>query len=68
MVCDSLGGFGTPGFQALVGIVGELRTVAEWAQGERAGALRLNHDSGRGVLICALAVVEGFYRPAANGG
>ena len=66
-ICDRLGGFNGPGFQALVGIVGELNTVVQWAQDERAGPWRLNHDSGRGVLICALAAAEGFYRSASNG-
>ncbi len=51
----------------MIGIVGELRTVALWARDERAGPWRLNHDSGRGVLICALAVAESFYRSAAIG-
>ena len=36
-ICDRLGGFNQPGFQALLAIVGELRTVASWAQDERAG-------------------------------
>ncbi len=66
-ICDGLGGFNQPGFQVLLGVVGELRTVADWSQGETRGPWRLNHESGRGVLITALGALEGFYRPAGGG-
>ena len=66
-ICDALGGFNQPGFQVLLGVVGELRTVADWSSGETRGPWRLNHESGRGVLIAALGALEGFYRPAGGG-
>ncbi len=66
-ICDGLGGFNQPGFQVLLGVVGELRPVADWSQGEACGPWRLNHESGRGVLITALGALEGFYRPAGGG-
>ena len=66
-ICDGLGGFNQPGFQVLLGVVGELRTVSDWSSGETRGPWRLNHESGRGVLITALGALEGFYRPAGGG-
>ncbi|MCH8855996.1 MAG: hypothetical protein IIA03_07110 [Proteobacteria bacterium] len=63
-ICARLGGHGSPGFQALIHVVAEGMTLAAWSQGERAGPWRLNPDSAKGVLTCALGVLEGVYRPA----
>lgn len=65
-VCRRMGGFDKPGFQALVNVVGEGRSLTAWAEMERGGAWRLNGDSAKGVLICALGVLEGLYRRGRN--
>ena len=62
-VCDRLGGYGSPGFQALIHVVGEAMTVAAWSSGERSGPWRLDPNKAAGVLLTALGVLEGFYRP-----
>ena len=62
-VSDRLGGNGTVGFQALIHVVGGAMTVAAWSETERRGPWRLDPHKASGVLICALGVLEGFYRP-----
>ena len=59
-----LGGFRSPGFQALIHVVGEGVTLAAWSLTERAGPWRLDPNKAAGVLLSALGTVEGFYRPA----
>ncbi len=65
-VCDRMGGFQNPGFQALVNVVGEGRSLRDWADMERRQPWRLNGDSAKGVLICALGVLDGLYRRRPN--
>ena len=58
------GGYRSPGFQVLICVVGEGATLAAWPLKERAGPWRLDPNKAAGVLLCALGVLEGFYRPA----
>ena len=62
-VYDRLGGYGQPGTQALIAVVGEGATLAAWALKERGGPWRLDPHKAAGVLLSALGVLEGFYRP-----
>ena len=62
-VIDLLGGFGQPGFQVLMCVVGEGATLAAWSLKERSGPWRLDPHKAAGVLLTALGVLEGFYRP-----
>ena len=45
-------------------MVGEGATLVAWSLKERAGPWRLEPNKAAGVLLCALGVLEGFYRPA----
>lgn len=62
-VYDRLGGYGQPGTQVLISVVGEGQTLAAWALKERSGPWRLDPHKAAGVLLSALGVLEGFYRP-----
>lgn len=62
-ICDRLGGFRQPGFQVLMCVVAEGATLAAWALKERSGPWRLDPNKAAGVLLSALGVLEGFYRP-----
>lgn len=63
-ILDIFGGHGAAGARAVWYVLGAGDSLAEWARRERFGHGRpLGEEAARGVLVCALAVLEAHYWP-----
>jgi hypothetical protein len=58
---EALGGYGTPAAKAAVAVLGQGMSVRGWAKTETLPGRKLSEEVARGVLISALAVLDGFF-------